>query len=165
MKNLIVLLVAVLTSCSCGLTLSNKKSVAADTAVVSTTGVQFETLEGWERLPNFMRIPLPGPSFEDITLVNKETEVMLFISSVAVEDNLDELLDGLNNANPDALKSNIVDSADIAGAREVSIKVKNTEYRVVAISDKKFTHLFQATITKPAGGQKLSELLKTVKLQ
>lgn len=160
MKNLILMVALIITSCSCGLTLKGSKSLAAD------VGFKVGKVDGWERIPNIVPIPLPSPSYGDITLYDRENETLLFISTLArvEEEGIKELFNSLGaNSSKDPQKSNIISCPDIPGALEVSIRMGENEFRVVAVNSEDRTHLIQAMITKESGQKPVSDLLKAFK--
>lgn len=163
MKNLIFAFALALMSCSCGLTLAGSKGLEKRAAVISSTGCEIGGVDGWVRIPNVAQIPLPGPSYGDITFFHKGSDTLLFLSSVDKLDNAKEMLESLSASSKGAEGSNVTVPPEIPGAMERSLKVDGNEFRVIFVQGKKFTHVLQSMITSPAGQKPVSDLLKTFK--
>jgi len=164
MKNFI-LSALLLASCSCGLTLSSGKGLDKTAVLVTSTGFGVTPAANWKRLPNVFPIPLPAPSYGDVTLYDKDTETMVFLSTVDRLEDPTEILLSLGNSDPDAKGSQVVNTPEIPDGLERSVITDGSEFRVVFIpsKNKEFTHLIQSMIQKPEGKKLVSDLLKTFK--
>lgn len=157
MKYLILLL---LTSCT------------ASRAVTSSTNFELQNTDTWERIPNSIKVSLPGVSYGDLTFKHASTDTVVIFSSVHPLDGVtaQDLLSSLKtmiSSIPDTEVSytDIRSTPEIRGASEISMMVESTTIRIIILVNKKYVHVIHVFSKQRSGQDASSALLKTFKVE